>query len=70
MTSDQAVDVNVLNIGKKMLSTNEEGYALPFEIVSMLLLAALIGCIVIAMKEKQIPTPEQVIPDEIKKETE
>jgi len=45
-------------------------YALPFEIVSMLLLAALIGCIVIAMKEKQIPTPEQVIPDEIKKETE
>jgi len=70
VTPEQAVDVNVLNIGKKMLSVNEEGYALPFEIVSMLLLAALIGCIVIAMKEKQIPTPEQVIPDEIKKETE
>ena len=69
MTSDQAADVNVLNIGKKMLSTNEEGYALPFEIVSMLLLAALIGCIVIAMREKNIPTPEQIIPDEVKKET-
>ena len=26
------------------------GYALPFEVVSMLLLAAMIGCIVIAMK--------------------
>jgi len=29
----------------------------------------LIGCIVIAMREKNIPTPEQIIPDEVKKET-
>ncbi len=42
--------VSVFNIGKKMLGVNVEGYALPFEIISMLLLAAMIGCIVIAMK--------------------
>ena len=29
---------------------SDGGYALPFEVVSMLLLAALIGCIVIALK--------------------
>jgi NADH-quinone oxidoreductase subunit J len=40
----------VTNIGNKMLDVKEGGYALPFEVVSMLLLAALIGCIVIAMK--------------------
>jgi NADH-quinone oxidoreductase subunit J len=33
-----------------MLSTGAEGYALPFEVVSMLLLAAMIGCIVIALR--------------------
>ena len=31
-----------------MLGVGKEGYALPFEVVSILLLAALIGCIVIA----------------------
>lgn len=37
-------------IGSSMLSTGEGGFALPFEAVSVLLLAAMIGCIVIAMK--------------------
>jgi NADH-quinone oxidoreductase subunit J len=37
-------------IGERMLDIN--GYALPFELVSMLLLAAMIGCIVIAMTNK------------------
>ena len=41
---------SVSKIGSQMLSTKEGGYALPFEVVSMLLLAAMIGCIVIAMK--------------------
>jgi len=40
----------VTKIGEQMLSTAAGGYALPFEVVSMLLLAAMIGCIVIAMK--------------------
>lgn len=36
----------------RMLSAGEQGFALPFEAVSILLLAAMIGCIVIAMKSK------------------
>jgi NADH-quinone oxidoreductase subunit J len=51
-TSDEPVSLNVSEIGKKMLSTGEWGYALPFEVVSMLLLAAMIGCIVIALRSK------------------
>ncbi len=43
----------VSEIGTQMLSTSEHGYILPFEVVSMLLLAAMIGCIVIAMKNKE-----------------
>lgn len=42
--------VNVADIGERMLSLTEHGFVLPFELVSMLLLAAMIGCIVIAMK--------------------
>ena len=42
----------VSDIGTQMLSTTEHGYVLPFELVSMLVLAALIGCIVIAMKKE------------------
>ncbi|MES2645473.1 MAG: NADH-quinone oxidoreductase subunit J [Bacteroidota bacterium] len=42
--------LNVSDIGTQMLSTTEHGYILPFEAVSLLLLAAMIGCIVIAMK--------------------
>src|SRR5437773_9993133 len=41
---------SVAQIGTQMLSTAKDGYALPFEVVSMLLLAAMIGCIVIAIK--------------------
>lgn len=51
----------VKEVGAKMLGTEEEGYALPFEVVSILLLAALVGCIVIAMREKRTPNNEQGI---------
>ncbi len=44
----------VFNIGTKMLDVNTSGYALPFEVVSILLLAALIGCIVIAIQNKSV----------------
>ena len=37
-------------IGSRMLDTGDGGFALPFEVVSVLLLAAMIGCIVIALK--------------------
>lgn len=49
--SGKVFNVEVADIGMQMLSTAEHGYVLPFEVVSMLLLAAMIGCIVIAMKE-------------------
>lgn len=49
-TVNPAIDPNVTNIGNQMLAMKNGGYALPFEVVSMLLLAALVGCIVIAMK--------------------
>ena len=57
-TSDApAQDATVVNIGKKMLSVNEEGYALPFEVISMLLLAAMVGCIVIALRQRKEENP-------------
>lgn len=51
-TQQKPIEVSVSNIGTQMLSTTDHGYVLPFEVVSMLLLAAMIGCIVIAMKPK------------------
>lgn len=61
---DQAITqpfkLTVSAIGLQMLSTTEHGYILPFEVVSMLLLGAMVGCIVIAMKSKEttIPSPK------------
>jgi NADH-quinone oxidoreductase subunit J len=46
------IEAGVSNIGAQMLSTSEHGYVLPFEVISILLLAAMIGCIVIAIKIK------------------
>lgn len=48
----QSLAPTVVNIGNQMLAIEEGGYALPFELVSILLLAALIGCIVIALRSK------------------
>ena len=48
--TEQSVPPTISAIGEKMLATTEDGYALPFELVSILLLAALVGCIVIAMR--------------------
>src|SRR5215467_988340 len=46
----KSFDWSVAKVGSQMLSTTSGGYALPFEVVSMLLLAAMVGCIVIAMR--------------------
>jgi NADH-quinone oxidoreductase subunit J len=48
----EVIEPSVKNIGRQMLSTDQHGYILPFETVSILLLAAMIGCIVIAIKIK------------------
>jgi NADH-quinone oxidoreductase subunit J len=42
----------VADIGTRMLNLNESGMALPFEVISILLLAAMIACIVIAIKNR------------------
>ena len=63
----QAIEPSAGNIGAQMLSTTEHGYILPFEVVSMLLLAAMIGCIVIAIK---IKVPAHTIKPETKEDDE
>ena len=50
--SSKPFSYKIADIGLQMLSTTEHGYVLPFEVVSILLLAAMVGCIVIAMKIK------------------
>jgi NADH-quinone oxidoreductase subunit J len=50
--SSKPFNTNVSEIGTQMLSTTSHGFILPFEVVSMLLLAAMVGCIVIAMRPK------------------
>jgi len=50
--STEPLNAGVADIGRQMLNTSIGGYALQFEVVSVLLLAAMIGCIVIAMKSK------------------
>ena len=51
-TANSSIEGSVSNIGKQLLSISEHGYVLPFEVVSILLLAAMIGCIVIAIKTR------------------
>jgi NADH-quinone oxidoreductase subunit J len=58
--------VAVGEIGAQMLDTTKYGYILPFEVVSMLLLAAMIGCIVIAMKNRDTDTGIAETPQEAK----
>ena len=47
------MEPSVKAIGTQMLDINQTGYALPFEVISILLLAAMIGCIVIALKGRE-----------------
>ena len=44
--------ISMHSIGKAMLNYGEGGFVLPFEVVSILLLAAMVGCIAIAFKTK------------------
>jgi NADH-quinone oxidoreductase subunit J len=51
-TAEPALTVNMNVIGKQLLDTNTVGYGLPFEVISVLLLAALVGTIFIARKKE------------------
>jgi NADH-quinone oxidoreductase subunit J len=60
-TSTKQLVAGVSDIGAQMLSTTEHGFILSFEVVSMLLLAAMIGCIVIAIKSPEEKQAENII---------
>ncbi len=53
--SSLVFDASIERIGTQLLGTGEDGFILPFEVISILLLAAMVGCIVIAMKIKKEP---------------
>lgn len=50
--STTVFDPSVKRIGHLLVGSSEGSFVLPFELVSILLLAAMIGCIVIAMKSR------------------
>lgn len=50
-TTEPAISTDVQNVGRHLVSYGENGYALPFEVISVLLLAAMIGSIIVARKE-------------------
>lgn len=52
-TTALPIEHSVRNIGLQLLSYTSYGYVFPFEVVSILLLAALVGSIVIAIKIKK-----------------
>ena len=49
-TTEAAREIDMKVIGRSLLSVDYNGYVLPFEVISILLLAAMIGAIVIAKK--------------------
>ena len=49
-TTESPIGTNMRTIGIQLLDTQITGYALPFEVISILLLAALVGSIFIARK--------------------
>ena len=49
-TNIQPIEINIKLIGQQMLSGDKNGYLLPFEAVSFLLLACIVGGILIARK--------------------
>ena len=56
-TTSPAIEANVTNVGRALVSYNRDGFALPFEVISILLLAAMVGAIVLAKKEKHLEVP-------------
>jgi NADH-quinone oxidoreductase subunit J len=49
-TAEAAKEVNMKLIGNSLLSVGYDGYILPFEVISVLLLAAMVAAIVVAKK--------------------
>jgi NADH-quinone oxidoreductase subunit J len=60
-TKVAAREVNMRLIGKSLLSTGSNGYVLPFEVISILLIAAMVAAIVIAKKGGPDKTESQTL---------
>jgi NADH-quinone oxidoreductase subunit J len=58
-TTQAAVEVDMRLIGLSLLSLEKDGYILPFEVISILLLAAMIAAIIIAKKSPDSKTLKQ-----------
>lgn len=53
-TTEAAKEMDMKLIGNSLLSTGRDGYVLPFEVISVLLLAAMIGAIVVAKRKIKV----------------
>jgi NADH-quinone oxidoreductase subunit J len=60
-TSVAAKEVNMTLIGKSLLSVGYDGYALPFEVISVLLLAAMVAAIIVAKKGGPAKAHSQIL---------
>jgi NADH-quinone oxidoreductase subunit J len=60
-TSEAAREVDMKVIGKSLLSVERDGYILPFEVISILLIAAMIAAIVVAKKTGPKKPDSQII---------
>lgn len=49
--SNYEIDSSMKTIGMSLLNYGENGFALPFEVISLLLLASMIGAIIIAKRD-------------------
>jgi len=49
--SDIKIDSSVKTIGMHLLNYSENGFALPFEVISLLLLASMVGAIIVAKRD-------------------
>jgi NADH-quinone oxidoreductase subunit J len=62
-TAEAAKAIDMKLIGRSLLSVEHNGYVLPFEVISVLLLAAMIAAIVVAKKgspkKSELPTIKQ-----------
>ena len=60
-TTEAAREVDMTLIGRSLLSVEYDGYVLPFEVISVLLLAAMIAAIVVAKKGGPAKAQSQIL---------
>jgi NADH-quinone oxidoreductase subunit J len=63
-TAVAAKEVDMKLIGKSLLSMEYDGYILPFEVISILLIAAMVGAIVVAKKSGPKKSDSQTLTQE------